>query len=376
MTGDLDPERLTPTASLNRVRIVELPGAAVEPEVRGQTAYELLSARALADVIRQEADLLGLRDVRDAEPAAILPRFDCCLVDDDATVRATAEIIARQFGRRLAYLMLTLRRGDAASRRARPDWDESYWAHWAAVSAIHLAGGVVSGKLGPRMVEHAALTMAKAGMTDCRVTLASWPALVPLVGAARTAGPESAAVVFDFGHSFVKRGIGYYDDGALASLGLLPSRPSQGTASLGDAEPRPEHSRRLGAFMATVLGDTWQAVRARGGAPSHTLVASVASYVRDGQPLPRQGGLYAALLSLSDNLASWLSDQVSDRVGQPVEVVLFHDGTAAGRAYAGEEHAAVITLGTALGVGFPPPVGAFRPIAPTFAIRESAPAAG
>jgi hypothetical protein len=52
-------------------------------------------------------------------------------------------------------------------------------------------------------------------------------------------------------------------------------------------------------------------------------------------------------------------------------VALIHDGTAAARAYAGEMRAAVITLGTALGVGFPPTSGGLRPIASFFAVRES-----
>ena len=376
MTGGIDPQRLTPTASLNRVRIVELPSVAVEPDVLGQAAYWLLSARALADLVREHAGRLGLGDARDAEPADLLPRFDRCLVDDEAAVRATADGIARRFGRRLAYLILTLRRGDAANRRARPDWDESYWAYWAAVRAIYVAGGVVSGNLGPRLVGYAALALAEAGMTDCSVEVASWPALLPLVGAARTIGPDcEAAVVFDFGHSFVKRGIGSYAGGALAGLDLLPSLPAQGTATLGDAEPTPEHVRRLADFMATVLAETWQGVRARGRAPAPTLVASVASYERDGQPLPRQGGAYATLLTLSDNLASWLSERVSRCLGQSVVVVLLHDGTAAARAYAGEAHAAVITLGTALGVGFPSTGAALRPLAPGFEIRDPSRAA-
>ncbi|MDP8922227.1 MAG: hypothetical protein M3O34_05040 [Chloroflexota bacterium] len=376
LAGSIDPERLTPTASLNRVQIVALPGVAVEPDVLGQTAYWLLRAQALMDLVRERADRLGLRDVRDAEPGILLPRFDRCLVDGDGTVREAAEAVARRFGQRLGFLILTLRRGDAANRRARPDWAESYWAHWAAIRTIRVAGGIVSGNFGPRLVEHATRTLADAGMADCDVRLASWPALLPLVGAARTAGPTSeAAVVFDFGHSFVKRGIGRYDGGRLTQLEVFPHLPAEGAAPLGDAEPTPEHAQHLGEFMANVMADAWRVARALGRSAGTTLVASIASYVWDGQPLPRQGGAYAAPLSLSENMARWLSDRVSDRLGQTITVTLLHDGTSAARAYAGEPRAAVIMMGTALGVGFPPPVGSLRPLAPTFAIREPTSAA-
>ncbi len=55
-------------------------------------------------------------------------------------------------------------------------------------------------------------------------------------------------------------------------------------------------------------------------------------------------------------------------VALPPEVALLHDGTAAALACAGEERAAVITMGTALGVGFSPSADGLRPIAPGFSI--------
>ena len=371
MVDSINPERLTPVASLNRVRIVELPGVAVESDVLGRTGYELLSARALADIVRQHADPLRIAEERDTETAALLPRFGLCFEDGDSAVRAAAEAVARQFGRRLGYLILTLRRGDAANRRARPDWDDRYWAHWATITTIRVAGGLVSGSLGPPLVEHAAHTVADAGMTDCSVRLASWPALLPLIGAARTPGSEDqATLVFDFGHSFVKRGYALCDGGTVSELRLLPSLPSSGTASLGDTNSAQAQARRLDESMASVMADSWRRCRALGQVLAPTMVVSIANYVRDGQPLPRQGSMYATLAALSDNLARWLSERVSNQVGWPVDVVLLHDGTAAARTYAGEANAAVVMLGTALGVGFPPPADLLRPISPGFAVHS------
>jgi len=50
-----------------------------------------------------------------------------------------------------------------------------------------------------------------------------------------------------------------------------------------------------------------------------------------------------------------------------------HDGTAAARAYAGEANAAVITLGTALGVGFPSRYDRLRPLEPGFSVSSLPP---
>src|SRR5215210_6263355 len=107
----LDPYQLTPSASLNRLRIVDLPGVAVDPDVRGKTGYDLLSASALADCVCRYAVALGLGSGGE-DVAAVLQGFDRCLASDDPAIRSTAEGIAARFGRRLSYLIQTLQRGD------------------------------------------------------------------------------------------------------------------------------------------------------------------------------------------------------------------------------------------------------------------------
>ena len=52
-------------------------------------------------------------------------------------------------------------------------------------------------------------------------------------------------------------------------------------------------------------------------------------------------------------VAAELSRQVSTALDTSIRITLLHDGTAAAAAYAGQQSAAVIMMGTALGVGFP-----------------------
>ena len=73
MPDPLDPARLTPTASLNRARIVDLPGLALDPDVRGRTGSELLSAQALAAAIRPHAAALALTAEEQSDDMLLLP---------------------------------------------------------------------------------------------------------------------------------------------------------------------------------------------------------------------------------------------------------------------------------------------------------------
>ena len=53
------------------------------------------------------------------------------------------------------------------------------------------------------------------------------------------------------------------------------------------------------------------------------------------------------------NLREWLAEEVSRRAGRNCLLSLFHDTTAAGRGLSPASQAAIVMLGTALGVGFP-----------------------
>jgi hypothetical protein len=178
---------------------------------------------------------------------------------------------------------------------------------------------------------------------------------LPLLGAARAVPPGYAtAAVLDCGGTAIKRGVAHYAEGALLGVRLLPSLPAQ-VLSLRSLPPL-EQAAALAPVLVEALAATWREVAELGGPVAPVLTASIAAYIVDNQPMDYQRGAYAELRLLSPNLGAWLGEQVSAAVGQAVTVQLIHDGTAAARVYAGQPHTAVILLGTALGVGFPPGV--------------------
>src|SRR5215218_4552654 len=114
MAPPIDPLHLTPAASLNQARIVDLPGLPLPDEVRGRTGYDLLGSAALICDLQEQAAGLGLTPADLAAPGDLPRRFDGCFVAPDPAVRTAAAALARRWGRRLAYLALALKRGDAA----------------------------------------------------------------------------------------------------------------------------------------------------------------------------------------------------------------------------------------------------------------------
>lgn len=309
-----DPHRLTPTTSLNRVVVTS----------EGKKAYELLSAEALTRLIQQQADSFPLDP--QMTPHELRMVFDQKLGDG----HPAAQQIAREFARRFAAFLLTLKCGTPADRTARPEWDESYWAYWAALQTVVLGGGLVNGHLGRYLVE---------GEMPYAVEISPYARHMALVGASQYAPPTAAsALVFDFGGTWIKRGRAAYKNGTLTRLDLLPSVPSRYT---GEA---------LFAHMSALLTETL-----RQESIFSPIMCSLASYVQDGVILEAQAGIYSDLRHFGyAHLQSELAHRLQMLLEKPVTLILIHDGTAAAATCAGMEKTAVILLGTAIGVGFPP----------------------
>ena len=114
--------------------------------------------------------------------------------------------------------------------------------------------------------------------------------------------------------------------------------------------------------MADIIAASW-AVVPPDERPLTAIGISLACYLLDGHPSPRDTGCYGSLQRLSTHLATFVEGELAQRLGQAVNATVMHDGTAAAAAYAGHDRAVVITLGTAIGNGFPPAESAGWPIA-------------
>lgn len=362
-----DPHYLTPSASLNRVRIVDLPGLNVDSEVKGQTGFQLVSAAALARLIRQHAASLALDP--DLDDRELCLSLNDRLVSTKATIRASAEGIGRRIGRNMGYVLLTLRRGDAVNRAARDEWDDSYWHHWGRIKRVWLGGGLVSGQLGPVIREHASAVFEEAGVQDFIIQISPYASILPLVGAARHAPPGcDTALVFDFGSTLIKRAHAAYRHDELVELHCLTSRPTGWTEIEGVSSDPIQQAARFFDHLMSVIIDTRRSV---GLSPLSPILASVAAYVKDGHPMLAQAGAYYRLLLITDNLQATMAQRLGAQPGGTANVSLIHDGTAAAATYAGAKHAAVVTMGTALGVGFPPRANRVRAIDPALAVFAS-----
>lgn len=344
-----------PHVSVNRVRIVDLPGLPLDAEVRAQAAYHLLSKEAVVHYALEQASALGLPEallLDTPEARRDIPLYvDTALHASDAVARAAAAHIAVRLGRNLAYILLALHRGDACNRAVRPDWTAVEWDFWAGIRAVWLGGGVLSGMLGERVIAQAQALLSELGYADVlQVALSPYRREMSLLGAGRYAPAEAAAVLcFDFGQTMVKRARLRLHAGAIAALEPLPALATNWIFHNDPTAAQRYSGEEVLAFVADLFARTLEET----GVTEGDLMVSIAAYVDGGRLLGN--GIYARMSELMPDVRPLLAEAVRVRCGRAVRVHLIHDGTAAAALHAGEAHAAVLVAGTALGVGFCPP---------------------
>lgn len=347
-----------PHVSVNRVRIVDLPGIAVDSEVRGRMAYELLSSRAIARYARERARQLGLPSTygRDSAQTRVeLPRFVAgCLGAGRARARQAARAIGRRLGRNLGHILLTLHRGDDVNREARPDWTAADWDRWAGIKQVWLGGGMVSGQLGQLILDHARAFLVESGQGDCvQIGLSPQKGEIALLGAARYLPLHARHnVCLDLGQTLVKRACVTVTEGTITRVLYYPPLAADWDELGEPGFPDPARGQEVLDFAVDAIAQTMEESERDGLDPGEDMMLSVAAYVRDGRPLGN--GLYAQMGSLAADTEGLLADAVAGRTGKRVRAHLIHDGTAAAALHAGEPDTAVLIVGTALGIGFPP----------------------
>jgi hypothetical protein len=352
-----DSSHLRPLASLNQRKVITLPG--VEASAVGKTGSELLSKKTVLELIRPFQQRLGLDAASSDESPERLNRI---LESHDQTRVPIVEEIAREYGRRLGWLVASILLSTAGLTSPLDLWEAAYLAQWKMnVDALILGGGMSNGEFGRVIGAQFQRELVQCGIQGKEVCVAEQPSYLALIGAARNlpVGMRGTAVVADFGGTRAKRGLAALDaENALQSLHVLPTRD---ITALVQGVPE-----ELAEAMVDLIVETLLSAGSKNGLARKAL-CSVAAYVEDREPMKINRGAYTSLNRVSPRIANWFSERVSQAAGVKVEVDFVRDCDVAACAYAGRPRSAVLMLGSALGVGFVPPAAGYRPLASDFA---------
>lgn len=249
----------------------------------------------------------------------------------------------------LERFVATLVEPTPEDRAARPDWDEEDWARWAQVQRIVLCGGVLAGGRGD-LVRSRFRAPGQLGLPRVAVEVETDPATASLRGLTVAPPVDAPALLLDLGHTAVKAAVSTGPD----DLGPVTRLRVPWTPFDLDSWPDPAALLALvrqAATHAGARGDQAPATR-----PVEARLA-VANYVVDDRL--DDDSTWGTLAPAGRSAAELFSHEL----GLPVRL-LVNDGQAAALGRAGQLHTAVISIGTSLGVGFPPGSLPRAPVAP------------
>ena len=348
----LKDNRLAKNASLNRLKIVDIPNINIDYEVKGKLGSEIMSHERLIEYIKKDAKRLKL-DLDNISESKLPIYLNKSLESNDLEVRLAAENIARRLGRNLGHILLVLKRGDEINQKARKDWNHKHWAYWKEVEKIIFTGGLCNGNLGKRFKYYIEEVFAEADTAKYKIRIAKKPSLVSIIGAARHTPKQcNTALVFDFGQTLIKRSVAKYQEENLKEIYQLSSMESRHVKKWRFENKAEEKikAEKLKDYIISVIEKTWNEVESQGFKPCSTIAISIADNLVNGK---FTGGGYGKLRLIKEDVQQLISKKISDIVGRKIELLFIHDGTAAADAFAGVKDSAMITLGTAIGIGFP-----------------------
>ena len=352
--------------SLNRARVGSLPEVLADPEIIGKNGLQLATGWALIQDLTTHAAALGLGGT-----GPDLPRALDRLLRDPGTAESQhqhAEEIVQRFGHRLGCLLLALKLGEPDTRAARPEWGDEQWAFWRDLRRIVIGGGLLSGRIGEAALPAAQAVLDAHGAADLRLERSRFGAAVAVAGLSRCLPvPAQVRWMFDFGQTSIKRGVAAYADGQVTSLTIRPSIPSVCPPIEATGAERGDIERQWAAMLDVVAESVAAGPAASDGID---LGICLATYLFDGHPDPNDSGCYGRLRVLAPNLALWMRSAFEARFGRVVRLHLFHDGTAAALSEDSDAHTLVLTIGTALGSGFPEMNVPVAPFADAFTVSE------
>ncbi|QFG69082.1 ROK family protein [Ornithinimicrobium pratense] len=239
----------------------------------------------------------------------------------------------------LERLVATLVEPTPQDRAARPDWGEDDWARWGQLEQIVLCGGVLAGGRGD-LVRSRFRAPGQLGLPAVPVEVETDPASASLRGLTARPPVDAPTLVLDLGHTAVKAAVAT----EVGDLGPVTRFRVPWTPF--DLGTWPDPATLLGLVREAAAHVRSEELAVRDPAPVEARLA-VANYVVDGQL--DDDPTWGTLAHLGQPAAELLSQEL----GLPVRL-LVNDGQAAAMGRAGQRHTAVITIGTSLGVGFPP----------------------
>ncbi|MDR0898036.1 MAG: hypothetical protein LBN04_09290 [Oscillospiraceae bacterium] len=324
--------------SLNDLKVFGLPAMLPYDGYLGKQIY---SHRTISEVLCNI--LLPVQP--DLQPEAAFSTLHRLV--NDGLHNKPVELAIAEVAQRILAVPLALHRLDAQLIRENSCFSTADIAFWRQCKSVYCFGVLAQGQLGIRINNHIEAMLHCLGNDPFRVQLVAVPITPSLLGIAKhiESMGKRQGLLFDFGHSRIKRGMLCAGEGRASAMEMA-SIPTPNAPTDGQADPNWLHNM----IMQTLLGAYDEAVHVYGTYAAEAHIA-IANNIWNGQIANR--GFYGALSALNaTDYGSYLAETMTNHTGMQWRIALYNDADAVALLIRRSD-AAVITLGTNLGIAYP-----------------------
>jgi hypothetical protein len=302
-------EFLLPIASINRLMVKE------------QVAINQFSPKLIINDILKFADYEHLKD-----DDSVLNIFDSLIFSDERLYE-----MANKYAISFRNILMVLIEPTPKDKENNLHWQESHFSYWQQIKHIYVVGGLVL----PNFKK--VLTRVFSDLSNL-VSFVENSSDYATLGLAKLIDNEEA-LIFDFGQTKIKSR--YLKNGVNRVLEKTNSK------YLYDDLEISQSTRMLDEYIKLVISNKIKETNFKGS----KILLAMSNYVNHGIVNKAAYG-YGRLGFLDDDYQRNLRNYFSDKLNKAVQVSLFHDTSAMALNFRAVTKVAVISVGTAFGVGF------------------------
>lgn len=348
--------------SLNNAYLIDLPFIPIPEKYKNLSGFELLSAQSVQE------DFNGLL-------SANVTRYNTLLlinqIFDHGNAHEVLQVthLAKTYGQKLGYFFVMLIQGDEDNRNARRGdfkWTNEQWYFWSTIRTVALAGGVIAGKFG-----EIAITEANHLLQSLDIKLQLHRFLyyrhISLIGLSRIINSgHKPILLFDFGKTSVEIGCASYKNNYVNKIQIIANEPSR-CDSIKSKHVSTQKLHEFANHIVDIIEKYWTMTLSNTPNLAPVIGLSMGCTIIQGNLSLQFTGIYGKLRKIIPNFPFWLLTELYKRNISIYHIYMHNDGDCAAYALNSDEYDAVVTLGTALGIGFAKPKNnGFTNLADTF----------
>lgn len=249
----------------------------------------------------------------------------------------------------LSCIIYSLYTGNEQCKAKNTNLNEYDWEFWKKCKTIILVGTLACGKVGEYLLERINCNLVLLKCNTINIKIYQSELTQSLYGCAiMSYKNHEGCFLFDFGNSMIKRGFARYKNNGY-SICELKSKSSQFFL-----ESLNEHESAifLHKYICKTIIETIEAFEEYEFGEAYNISICISNNILNGTIANR--GRYKCLRLLSIDYRKYLEDELRRILNTSMKVTIINDAEAVAvqfRSYA--PYAAVITLGTLMGVSYP-----------------------